>query len=411
MPAVGERIRELRIARGLSQAELGSGRYSGSYICHIETGRRRPNTEVLDFLAERLGLDAWELDPDSQEAADADMVALLASARRLVRTRQWDEAARMATRASVIAAGAGREMRRWEADHLVAQALMSGGRYDEAAELAAGLARRSSVVGVADLRVEAHILASRAHRASGRLADAASEARAALAEADQIDPGLLSSAIVALLAALEMADSPSDTSELETRLEGLVDILDPSDASQAAWALGNLAFGRGDTEAGIVWHRRAGELCDPRAEPQTWARILQATAYFLVQSGGDLSLARRLFEDSRPLVTLLGSPGDRVDMRLVQARLDLRGDDPEAAERLLDHLLGETATLDDERLRGEVLESLAEARAVLGRVDEARAALREAAGAFEAAQAPVRALRLWHRYAELESPGNCCQRN
>ena len=69
---------------------------------------------------------------------------------------------------------------------------------------------------------------------------------------------------------------------------------------------------------------------------------------------------------------------------------------------MLEHLALEATTLDDVRLRGEVMETLASARFALGQVASAKVALRQAAAHFEAAQAPDRALAVWHRYAEME---------
>lgn len=143
MQELGERIRQLRVAHGMSQTALGDGRYSGSYISHIESGRRRPGSEVLGFIAARLGLAVAELDPDDPESADADVVALLAGVRRSLAAKQWDAAVRSARQASLLAAELHRDSRCWEADFLLASALMASGRYEEAGELAVDLASRS----------------------------------------------------------------------------------------------------------------------------------------------------------------------------------------------------------------------------------------------------------------------------
>src|SRR5919201_3577331 len=52
----GERVRRLRIARGLTQTQLGLGRFSKEYISQIERGRARPTAATLEWLAERLGV-------------------------------------------------------------------------------------------------------------------------------------------------------------------------------------------------------------------------------------------------------------------------------------------------------------------------------------------------------------------
>ncbi len=68
-PAVlGARIKAARVASGLTQPELAGPDASVGFVSRIETGQRRPNTELLDTLAGRLGVtmeflvlgDGWE---------------------------------------------------------------------------------------------------------------------------------------------------------------------------------------------------------------------------------------------------------------------------------------------------------------------------------------------------------------
>jgi transcriptional regulator with XRE-family HTH domain len=54
-PTLGQRLRALRIERGLSQADLAGDLVSPSYVSLIESDRRSPERDVLDGLARRLG--------------------------------------------------------------------------------------------------------------------------------------------------------------------------------------------------------------------------------------------------------------------------------------------------------------------------------------------------------------------
>jgi tetratricopeptide (TPR) repeat protein len=58
---VGTRLRRLRVARGLTQRELGEPRYTHAYVSTIEAGRRRPSREALEHFAEKLGVGVDEL--------------------------------------------------------------------------------------------------------------------------------------------------------------------------------------------------------------------------------------------------------------------------------------------------------------------------------------------------------------
>ena len=55
--SMGERVRQLRIARGLTQTELAGERFSKEYVSQIERGKTRPTGETVDWLASRLGVD------------------------------------------------------------------------------------------------------------------------------------------------------------------------------------------------------------------------------------------------------------------------------------------------------------------------------------------------------------------
>jgi transcriptional regulator with XRE-family HTH domain len=55
---LGERLRQLRVAAGLTQSELAGERFSKEYVSQIERGKTRPTHETVDWLAARLGVDA-----------------------------------------------------------------------------------------------------------------------------------------------------------------------------------------------------------------------------------------------------------------------------------------------------------------------------------------------------------------
>ena len=54
---LGERLRQLRVAAGLTQSELAGNRFSKEYVSQIERGKTRPTPETLEWLARRLKVD------------------------------------------------------------------------------------------------------------------------------------------------------------------------------------------------------------------------------------------------------------------------------------------------------------------------------------------------------------------
>src|SRR5437867_10786915 len=55
---LGERLRQLRVAAGMTQTELAGERFSKEYVSQIERGKTRPARETVEWLAGRLGVDA-----------------------------------------------------------------------------------------------------------------------------------------------------------------------------------------------------------------------------------------------------------------------------------------------------------------------------------------------------------------
>ncbi len=55
---LGERLRRLRVAAGLTQTELAGDRFSKEYVSQIERGKTRPTRETIEWIAGRLGVDA-----------------------------------------------------------------------------------------------------------------------------------------------------------------------------------------------------------------------------------------------------------------------------------------------------------------------------------------------------------------
>src|SRR5438093_1911169 len=89
---LGERLRALRIAAGLTQTDLAGGRFSKEYISQIERGKTRPTEATTAWLAERLDVDSTflSLGVSTEERTRAE--ALLARGEALSETHRYGEA-------------------------------------------------------------------------------------------------------------------------------------------------------------------------------------------------------------------------------------------------------------------------------------------------------------------------------
>lgn len=80
---LGQRIRQMRTRRGLTQQDLAGDDYSKSYISAIEQGKTRPSLEALQRMAARLEMPPGTLlDPDAQGFAPFDPEAMPRRVRR-----------------------------------------------------------------------------------------------------------------------------------------------------------------------------------------------------------------------------------------------------------------------------------------------------------------------------------------
>ena len=70
MTTVGERIRERRLALGLSQRDLASEGVSYAYISRLEANTRRPSVRALRKLAAKLGVSAHWLETGDDDPAE-----------------------------------------------------------------------------------------------------------------------------------------------------------------------------------------------------------------------------------------------------------------------------------------------------------------------------------------------------
>jgi tetratricopeptide (TPR) repeat protein len=91
-PGLGERLRQLRVAAGLTQSELAGERFSKEYISQIERGKTRPTADTIEWLGLRLGIDAGFLATGVSTDARAKAEALLARADSLLSEHVFEDA-------------------------------------------------------------------------------------------------------------------------------------------------------------------------------------------------------------------------------------------------------------------------------------------------------------------------------
>src|SRR5437660_12237278 len=89
---LGLRLRQLRVSAGLTQSELAGDRCSKEYLSQIERGKTRPTSDMLTWLAERLGVDATFLETGQSSAEYAELEATVVRAEAAVEGQRFEEA-------------------------------------------------------------------------------------------------------------------------------------------------------------------------------------------------------------------------------------------------------------------------------------------------------------------------------
>lgn len=403
----GTLLREARRRQGLSQNELGAGKYSGSYISHLESGRRSATPEVIDFLSRRLGVSPleWGVSPaaDPAQLMAGNAIEDLLVAERAWSEHDWTAAIEHSTKAAAIAEATGDTGRNWEALYVLAQAKFSSGDFAGAATLGDQLAEHETARRFTVARAQALSLASVAYRASDRLGWAVAYGARAVEAATASPPIILAEALMALVSAMsEAGHSLIENRPALNRLAELSPRL-TSDHSRGtiAWTVGSASFFGGEIEEGLRFHALAKQLLDPRRDLRLWLRFHSIAARWRLNAG-IVDGVEELVQTAALGLQILGNTYDVVELRQVQAMFALRTGEPTDAARIM------SAVLDDPVLGAEGMSLgaseliLGHALAALGQDQAARDRFEAAAVHFESEGRLRAAVDAWRRSAGRE---------
>src|SRR4051795_13177053 len=90
---LGERLRQLRVAAGLAEPERAGDRFWKEYVSQIERGKTRPTEGTIEWLADRLGVDAGFLASGVATDERAKLEGALSRAEALYEAQQDSDAA------------------------------------------------------------------------------------------------------------------------------------------------------------------------------------------------------------------------------------------------------------------------------------------------------------------------------
>lgn len=405
----GARLREVRKRAGLSQSELGGDRYTGSYISHLESGRRAASAEVIEFLAKRLGVVPDELGTDSALNVQADnlddtkALEQLLVAERAWFERDWVTAGELATRAASSALHTGQPIRHWQALYVQAQAAVAQGDFADAIQLTGQLAEHPVAASSPTLRAQALYLSSSAHRAADDLPMALVLAGQAVELAKDAPPVILADALMSLISSTLEAGRP--TAESDRWCRRLEDVSLQVESAHARgvihWALGTAAFKSGNVARGLELHESALELLSPHRDLRMWLRFNRSAATCRVDAGITDGV-KKLLEVARSGLALIGNVYDMFELRHAEAKLAFLDGRPQEAKAMVEALVADPDMRPAAVTNGRAEELLAEIEVDLGNKALARAAFVRAAGLYGTQEQFRRANQCWQRAADLE---------
>lgn len=405
----GAKLREHRRSLGLSQSELGGDRFTGSYISHLESGRRSASREVLEFLAMRLGVKAEELGMTSAltvpgDIDDRSVEALehLLVAERAWHDREWGTAAALAARAATAAQAGGQFERHWEALYVQAQANAADGRYIEAAALAQQLADHSVAARSKTLRAQALSLASTSYRSSDQLVAAVATAAQAVELSDQAAPIILADALMSLISAMLEAGRPTEQTEaLVTRLSDVALHVESEHVRGiVSWTLGTVAYRAGRPADGRALHESALALISPRRDLRMWLRLHRVIATNRLDVS-DVEGVGDLLRTARSGLSLVGNPYDLFELAHAEALLASVEGRNEDAAALIEATLADPDLAEPVATNGRVLELFGAVLERLGRIEDALGAYERAAKTYDKQDHFRRANVCWQRASQL----------
>ncbi|WP_411106949.1 helix-turn-helix domain-containing protein [Streptomyces sp. cmx-4-9] len=340
----GRRLRELRVARGLSQAELVGTDISAAYLSRLESGARPPTERVLSLLCDRLEVAPADfLSPVSSPLAQA-----LATAATVGESPQTAAVLEDALRRD----GEGDAVLRWQVMWLLARSYQGQGRADDELRTLRDLVALGDEIDLPEIQARSQVRLARKLRASGELAEARAAAGRALDLAtenklsfrDVVEATLTLISLDAETGQLAEARRRADqlTRSLAEGAEGpLSELISTRLQVEVLWTAAGVAVRQGDREGTADLLRRALQSMPSNEDPVLWMRLrLAAASMYLQMDPRDLPEARRCLGEAASAATLVGMPLHQLEVLLLQGQLAFHegrfGDAREIVDRLGD---------------------------------------------------------------------------
>lgn len=334
---VGQRLRRLRLERGLSQRALAEPGVSYAYISRIEADTRQPSVKALRKLAPKLGVSADYLETGSDLSESQRRELRLTDVELRLRLEPEPHGAEHDLGALLDEALAAGDLRTATRARLaLGNAALAAGRAAEAVELLGRAAEDGDIPPGSRPDVFAEL--GRAHAMLGRLDKAIALYERCLEETSENEPENITARV---RYATLLSYALSDVGQLERAQEVLTEILDedtealydPASQMKLYWSLARLAGMRGEHATSLDYARRALALVGATEDTVQLGRAYLLLGYLLVAQG-NAQEARTHLSLAEDLLGAKPAPGDLAYLRTEQAKAAaLLGEGSEAVRR------------------------------------------------------------------------------
>ncbi len=381
---IGERLRRLRLERGLSQRELSEPGVSYAYISRIEGGARRPSVKALRMLARKLSVSADYLETGSEirdtegrelQIADAELELRLAPDTGGAEQKLEQLLQESLTAGDSVAAA--------RANVALGLAAAHAGKSHEAIQrLEAGLDLSPLSPSA---RPDVYATLGRAYDAAGRPGRAVELFERCLEQLAEEAPDDVAARIrfttYLSYSLTDMGDLERAHTVVSEAVADADELVDAYSRVRLYWSAARLNHVQGREAVALDYIRRAIALLDATEDTLHLARahLLAGSIMFKQGRAGD---ARRHYDLAEQIYGRNAEPQDLSELYTEQAKIAIHeGNAEEAVQKAQAGV--EIAGDEFSREKGTALWALAEARALAGDADAANEAFRAATSLLE----------------------------
>lgn len=396
---LAQRFRELREGAGLTGRALALPRYDPSFVSQIESGRRQPSAEAVQFFAERLGVSPQYLATGIPDGVEAHLQYGLEDARELVRQGDPQEAERRLEK--LLAQMQEYDLPRLQAQTLTAlgDALRQQGEhrraidiYEQATEGPLTRREKGAVIGgmarallaLGDLNYGLEVVEAYLNAQNG----------------EATDPTVLTD-LQSILVSLyfERGEIVRAERAAKRALAAATPDVPLAVRAVAYWHASRVVAERKQWDEALELATRARVLMEESEDRRRVGRLHNAYAFLCLEADPPRLGEARLHLDAADRMLTEASGDDRAQVHAERSRLALMEDRPAEALEHARQALDAVRSDGLERARGLFLKG--RALAGLDRGQEAAQALQEAAGVFQERGARQQEAACWRELGEL----------